>query len=169
MLAVTCQKLNFLICFRRSGLDIVENGVTIITDYLGRNSGEAFVQFSSQEAAKEALQRNRDVIGQRLDAHAETRTHSRLSDIFYFVAHWLPSVFADTSRYFPAELKKFIQGGRGILLRAALRRRTGGRPLRAASKPVRSFLRPCWGFSCRLEKRTTTATTFLFLVQYKIK
>lgn len=72
-ITVTCQKLNFSICFCRSGLEIVENGVTIITDYLGRNSGEAFVQFSSQEAANKALQRNRDVIGQRWDAHAETR------------------------------------------------------------------------------------------------
>lgn len=48
-----------------SGLDIVENGVTIITDRQGRNSGEAFVQFSSAEAATKALQRDRDVMGHR--------------------------------------------------------------------------------------------------------
>lgn len=48
-----------------SGLDIVENGVTIITDRQGRNSGEAFVQFSSPEDAVNALQRDRDVMGHR--------------------------------------------------------------------------------------------------------
>ncbi|XP_075903262.1 G-rich sequence factor 1 isoform X2 [Nelusetta ayraudi] len=48
-----------------SGLDIVENGVTIITDRQGRNSGDAFVQFSSPEAATKALQRDRDVMGHR--------------------------------------------------------------------------------------------------------
>ncbi|XP_032373041.1 G-rich sequence factor 1 [Etheostoma spectabile] len=48
-----------------SGLDIVENGITFVTDHKGRNSGEAFVQFSSQEAAEEALQRDREIIGNR--------------------------------------------------------------------------------------------------------
>lgn len=48
-----------------SGLDIVENGITIIRDHFGRNSGEAFVQFSSQEAADEALQRDREFMGNR--------------------------------------------------------------------------------------------------------
>lgn len=48
-----------------SGLDIVENGITIVTNSRGRNSGQAFVQFSSQEAAKEALERDRELIGNR--------------------------------------------------------------------------------------------------------
>lgn len=48
-----------------SGLDIAENGITIVTDNRGRNSGEAFVQFTSQEAANEALQRDREVMGSR--------------------------------------------------------------------------------------------------------
>ncbi|GAA6233557.1 G-rich sequence factor 1 [Lates japonicus] len=48
-----------------SGLDLVENGITIVRDHRGRNSGEAYVQFSSQEATDEALQRDRDVIGNR--------------------------------------------------------------------------------------------------------
>ncbi|XP_037338256.2 G-rich sequence factor 1 [Pungitius pungitius] len=48
-----------------SGLDIAENGITVVLDRKGRNSGEAFVQFSSQQAADEALQRDREVIGQR--------------------------------------------------------------------------------------------------------
>lgn len=48
-----------------SGLDIVQNGITIVTDSRGRKSGQAFVQFTSQKAADEALQRDRDVIGSR--------------------------------------------------------------------------------------------------------
>ncbi|XP_056274228.1 G-rich sequence factor 1 [Pseudoliparis swirei] len=48
-----------------SGLDIVEDGITVVLDHKARNSGEAFVQFSSNEAAGEALQRHREVIGNR--------------------------------------------------------------------------------------------------------
>ncbi|XP_072243450.1 G-rich sequence factor 1 [Leuresthes tenuis] len=48
-----------------SGLDIVENGITIVRDFRGRNSGEAFVQFTSQEAADEALKKDRELIGHR--------------------------------------------------------------------------------------------------------
>ncbi|KAM7018100.1 G-rich sequence factor 1 [Tautogolabrus adspersus] len=48
-----------------SGLDILQNGITIVKNLKGRNSGEAYVQFSSQEAANKALQRDREVIGNR--------------------------------------------------------------------------------------------------------
>lgn len=46
-------------------LDIMENGITIVTDYLGRNSGEAFVKFCSKEGAEKALQRDRELLGGR--------------------------------------------------------------------------------------------------------
>ncbi|XP_044051895.1 G-rich sequence factor 1 [Siniperca chuatsi] len=62
-LPFTCTVADIVQFF--SGLDIVENGITIVTDHRGRNSGDAFVQFSSQEAADEALQRDREVIGNR--------------------------------------------------------------------------------------------------------
>lgn len=48
-----------------AGLDVVENGVTMVTDGRGRNSGEAFVQFSSQEEAGKALQKHREMMGHR--------------------------------------------------------------------------------------------------------
>ncbi|XP_020775178.1 G-rich sequence factor 1 isoform X2 [Boleophthalmus pectinirostris] len=48
-----------------SGLDIMQNGITIVKDHKGRNSGEAYVEFTSQEAFEEALRRNRKLIGNR--------------------------------------------------------------------------------------------------------
>lgn len=62
-LPFTCTEVDIAKFF--SGLDIVENGITIVADNRRRNIGEAFVQFSSQEAANEALQRDREVIGNR--------------------------------------------------------------------------------------------------------
>lgn len=48
-----------------SGLDIMDKGIIIVTDRRGRNSGEAYVQFCSQDAADEALSRDREMIGNR--------------------------------------------------------------------------------------------------------
>ncbi|XP_072290278.1 G-rich sequence factor 1 [Eucyclogobius newberryi] len=48
-----------------SGLDIVQNGITIVADNKGRNSGVAYVEFTSQEAFEEALKRNKELIGNR--------------------------------------------------------------------------------------------------------
>lgn len=48
-----------------SGLDIVENGITIVRDKQGRNTGKAYVQFTSQEAFEEALRKDRDMMGHR--------------------------------------------------------------------------------------------------------
>ncbi|XP_076586195.1 G-rich sequence factor 1 [Chaetodon auriga] len=62
-LPFTCTEADIAQFF--SGLDIVENGITIITDHAGRNTGKAFVQFHSQKAADEALLRDREIIGNR--------------------------------------------------------------------------------------------------------
>ncbi|XP_051958968.1 G-rich sequence factor 1-like [Xyrauchen texanus] len=48
-----------------SGLDIVEDGVTIVLNRKGRNSGDAFVQFATKEIAENALKKNKEVIGNR--------------------------------------------------------------------------------------------------------
>ncbi|XP_062399268.1 G-rich sequence factor 1 [Sardina pilchardus] len=48
-----------------SGLDIVENGVTLLLDRKGRCKGDAYVQFASQEMAVKALERDREVMGRR--------------------------------------------------------------------------------------------------------
>uniref|UniRef100_A0A8C2ZW87 G-rich RNA sequence binding factor 1 n=1 Tax=Cyclopterus lumpus TaxID=8103 RepID=A0A8C2ZW87_CYCLU len=62
-LPFSCTDQDIVMFF--SGLDIVENGITVVLDRKARHSGEAFVQFSSHEAAAEALQRHREVIGNR--------------------------------------------------------------------------------------------------------
>ncbi|XP_067294431.1 G-rich sequence factor 1 [Pseudorasbora parva] len=48
-----------------SGLDIVEDGITIVLNRKGRNSGDAFVQFATKEIAEKALKKDREVIGNR--------------------------------------------------------------------------------------------------------
>lgn len=45
----------------------MKDGVTLVMDRWGRNSGDAFVQFATQEMADEALNRDREVIGNRSD------------------------------------------------------------------------------------------------------
>ncbi|XP_033973685.1 G-rich sequence factor 1-like isoform X2 [Trematomus bernacchii] len=62
-LPYTCTEDDIVQFF--SGLEIVGSGITFIQNHSGKNSGEAFVQFSSKEAVEEALQKDRELIGQR--------------------------------------------------------------------------------------------------------
>ncbi|KAI1900368.1 hypothetical protein AGOR_G00049240 [Albula goreensis] len=48
-----------------SGLEIVPNGVTLVKDKLGRHTGDAFVEFASQEIADQALLKDRELISNR--------------------------------------------------------------------------------------------------------
>ncbi|XP_072401410.1 heterogeneous nuclear ribonucleoprotein H isoform X1 [Diabrotica undecimpunctata] len=48
-----------------TGLEIVPNGITLLTDYSGRSSGEAYVQFVNREVAEKALLKHREKIGHR--------------------------------------------------------------------------------------------------------
>nr|CAI9705662.1 unnamed protein product [Rangifer tarandus platyrhynchus] len=48
-----------------SGLEIVPNGITLPVDFQGRSTGEAFVQFASQEIAEKALKKHQERIGHR--------------------------------------------------------------------------------------------------------
>ena len=48
------------------GLDITNNGILLTTDYNGRSTGEAFVQFGSKNHAERALEKNKESIGRRL-------------------------------------------------------------------------------------------------------
>ncbi|XP_069781673.1 G-rich sequence factor 1 isoform X4 [Narcine bancroftii] len=62
-----------------AGLDIVENGVTITRDHRGRNTGDAFVQFASQEMAERALAKDREMIGSRyIEIFRSTKNDLRL-------------------------------------------------------------------------------------------
>ena len=48
------------------GMDITNNGILMTSDYQGRSSGEAYVQFSSKDDAEKALEKNKQCIGHRL-------------------------------------------------------------------------------------------------------
>lgn len=48
-----------------SGLEIVPNGITLPVDPEGKITGEAFVQFASQELAEKALGKHKERIGHR--------------------------------------------------------------------------------------------------------
>jgi len=73
-----CSKEEILQFF--SGLEIVPNGITLPVDIQGRSTGEAFVQFSSQDIAEKALKKHKDRIGHRYieifkSSRSEVRTN----------------------------------------------------------------------------------------------
>ena len=61
------------------GLDITVNGILLTTNYQGRATGEAFVQFANENSAQEALKKNKESIGHRWDFKAFFTLHSQLS------------------------------------------------------------------------------------------
>lgn len=48
-----------------TGLSIVPNGISLLTDQMGRATGDAYVQFTSQSIADRALQKHKEKIGRR--------------------------------------------------------------------------------------------------------
>lgn len=51
--------------FLPSGLDIVEDGVTLVSNSRGQSIGQAYVQFASPEMADSALEKDKEVMGHR--------------------------------------------------------------------------------------------------------
>ncbi|CAH2301481.1 G-rich sequence factor 1 isoform X2 [Pelobates cultripes] len=62
-LPYSCSEQDILNFF--SGLDIADEGITFVLDQRGRKSGEAFVQFLTQEHADQALLKHKQEIGSR--------------------------------------------------------------------------------------------------------
>ncbi|XP_018409058.1 PREDICTED: G-rich sequence factor 1 [Nanorana parkeri] len=62
-LPYSCTEQDILNFF--SGLSIADEGITFVLDQRGRKSGEAFVQFVSQEHAEHALLKHKQEIGSR--------------------------------------------------------------------------------------------------------
>ncbi|KPP56254.1 G-rich sequence factor 1-like, partial [Scleropages formosus] len=52
-----------------AGLDIAEDGVTLVFDRKGRSTGIAYVEFTSQEMAAQALEKHRETMGSSITQH----------------------------------------------------------------------------------------------------
>ena len=52
-------------CCTTKGLIISQNGITVQRDEVGKETGEAFVEFVSSTDAEKALERNKCTIGHR--------------------------------------------------------------------------------------------------------
>lgn len=52
-------------------MEIVPNGIALPTDYQGRHTGEAYVQFVNKEVAEKALEKHKEKIAHRWDGNAE--------------------------------------------------------------------------------------------------
>ncbi len=57
-----------------AGLEIVPNGITLPTDYQGRSTGEAYVQFVNKEVAERALEKHKEKIGHRWESSTSIQT-----------------------------------------------------------------------------------------------
>ncbi|KAG9355138.1 hypothetical protein JZ751_001851 [Albula glossodonta] len=63
-----------------SGLEIVPSGVTLVKDKLGRHTGDAFVEFASQEIADQALLKDRELISNRYSPAGKVKSIPSVAD-----------------------------------------------------------------------------------------
>ncbi|KYN33681.1 Heterogeneous nuclear ribonucleoprotein F [Trachymyrmex septentrionalis] len=66
-----------------SGLEILPNGISLPTDYTGRSTGEAYVQFVNKDVAERALQKHKEKIGHRWGT--ETRKYCGPNYLYLWV------------------------------------------------------------------------------------
>ncbi|RVE67755.1 hypothetical protein OJAV_G00084940 [Oryzias javanicus] len=140
-LPFSCSEDDVLLFF--SGLDVVENGITMVTDGRGRNSGEAFVQFKSQEEAGKALQKHKELMRHRiLEIIVVTSSVSTEVDVFRSNHIWkkipLQSMnpTPDAGMFVPWFPAEYIECSyRSSEIRSSWRRRTSPPP-RSASPPA---------------------------------
>ena len=48
-----------------SGFSVAKNGITIVKEFNGRTTGEAYVQFTNKEDADKSLKKHKEKIGER--------------------------------------------------------------------------------------------------------
>jgi RNA recognition motif-containing protein len=71
-------------------MEIVPNGISLPTDFQGRSTGEAYVQFVNKEVAEKALLKHKEKIGHRWGGGGPTQTFSlfficKLLLLFFYV------------------------------------------------------------------------------------
>ena len=62
---IYCLLIVFFVGLGSTGLEIVPNGITLMHDLQGRTTGDAYVQFASQEIAEKAQHKHKEKIGHR--------------------------------------------------------------------------------------------------------
>lgn len=100
------------------GLTVAANGVHLVSDNMGRSSGEAFVHFVDKKSAQEALNRDREKIGHRyievfLSSADEVRMYSaRMEGGFRSTRGYRPTPY-DRNDRFSGGGRFGSRGGRG--------------------------------------------------------
>ena len=96
----------------RAGLEIVPNGITLPTDYQGRSTGEAYVQFVSKEVAERALEKHKEKIGHRWEPTSKPSIHPRSTFILYVYSSNCCSSGSSTTSFsltsFPVKLVVYL-------------------------------------------------------------
>jgi heterogeneous nuclear ribonucleoprotein F/H len=80
-----------------SGLEILPNGISLPTDYTGRSTGEAYVQFVNKDVAERALQKHKEKIGHRWGTKTQIAGFGYTYDPFIY--HFILYNDRSTRRY----------------------------------------------------------------------
>uniref|UniRef100_A0A8C9VEP8 G-rich RNA sequence binding factor 1 n=1 Tax=Scleropages formosus TaxID=113540 RepID=A0A8C9VEP8_SCLFO len=76
-----------------AGLDIAEDGVTLVFDRKGRSTGIAYVEFTSQEMAAQALEKHRETMGSRyIEVFPSKKSGIRSGYNFYSTGNVAPAL-----------------------------------------------------------------------------
>ena len=100
IIPVPCNLREHCVCGACVGMEIVPNGITLPMDYQGRGTGEAFVQFASQDIAERALKKHKERIGHRYAPHLHTL---RTTSTHYapHLLHTIHKTIHTTSTHYP--------------------------------------------------------------------
>ena len=73
-----------------AGLEIVPNGITLLQDGMGRTTGDAYVQFASQEIAERAQSKHKERIGHRWGSKTSSGGGWGTTAVIMGGLYWVP-------------------------------------------------------------------------------